>query len=229
VSRRGPIVVRNQKVGASRKLAAPFCCRLVILARVPVAGRVKTRLARGIGTSQALRFYRTVSRSVIARLSHLPFWETIIAVTPDRDARARVWPWHVRRIGQGHGDLGARMQRPMRTLPPGPVCVIGTDIPDIDPRDIRRAFRELGRHDAVFGPAADGGFWLVGLRRRPHIIDPYRGHPIRWSHAETLADVTANLARHRVGYTTTLADVDDAPDLQRRRDSPARLIRPPSL
>ena len=198
------------------------------MARAPVAGRVKTRLARGVGTSEALRFYRTVSRSVIARLSRQPFWETIIAATPDADRLSRVWPKHVRRIGQGGGDLCARMQRPMRILPPGPVCIIGTDIPDIDPGHIRRAFRALGRRDAVFGPATDGGFWLVGLRRRPHVIEPYRKKPIRWSHADTLADVIANLEHHSIGYTTTLADIDDANDLAQRTARPTRLIKPPA-
>ena len=183
------------------------------MVRAPVAGRVKTRLARGVGVAEALRFYRTQSQAVIGRLARQPFWETILTVTPDCDRASRVWPSDVARIGQGGGDLGARMQRPMRTLPPGPVCVIGTDIPGISVTHIRRAFSVLGRRDAVFGPASDGGFWLVGMRRRPRVIAPYAG--VRWSHAETLADVIANLAPDRVGFTATLHDVDEAADLVR--------------
>ena len=197
----------------------------MIKARVPVAGRVKTRLARGIGVTQALRFYRSVSRTVIARLSRQPFWETIIAVTPDRDVSNRVWPPTLRRIGQGGGHLGARMQRPMRQMPPGPVCVIGTDIPQIDVGHIRRAFAALGHADAVFGPAADGGFWLVGLSRRPRLIDPYC-QGVRWSHCDTLADVLGNLADHRVGFAATLQDVDEPDDLARVGWSVGRRVLP---
>ena len=192
------------------------------MVRAPVAGRVKTRLSRGIGVAEALRFYRVQSRTVIGRLARQPFWGTILMVTPDRDRASRVWPGDVVRVPQGGGDLGARMQRPMRTLPPGPVCVIGTDIPGIRVAHIRRAFSVLGRRDAVFGPASDGGFWLVGMCRRPRLVEPYAG--VRWSRPETLSDVLANLAPHRVGFTATLHDVDEAADLERVRDGLGRLV-----
>lgn len=197
------------------------------MARVPVAGRVKTRLARGAGVSESLRFYRSTSRAVIGRLGRQPFWQTFISVTPDRDRASRVWPVHIARIGQGTGDLGDRMQRPMRSLPPGPVCVVGTDIPEMAPSHVRHAFRLLGRHDAVFGPATDGGFWLVGLRRRPRVIDPYGS--VHWSTADTLKTVLRNL-RDRgsldVGLAATLQDVDETSDLAAVRQAVGRLILP---
>jgi uncharacterized protein len=210
---------------ASRTSATPFRCRLVIMARVPVAGRVKTRLARRVGVNAALQFYRGASRTMFQRLGRQPFWETIIAVTPDRDRGSRVLPGHIARMGQGGGDLGMRMQCPMHDLPPGPVCVIGTDIPGVTARDVRRAFRELGRADMVFGPAADGGFWLVGQRRRPRVMEPYAAG-VRWSHAETLADVLANLEGAAVGFTTTLSDVDEPEDLARVGGLAGRVIPP---
>ena len=194
------------------------------MAKRPVAGRVKTRLARGVGIAEALRFYRTASTAVIGRLARQPFWETILAVAPDAERSARVWPGDVMRIGQGGGDLGRRMQHPMRILPPGPVCVVGTDVPGIDVAAVRRAFRGLGRHDAVFGPAADGGFWLVGLRRRPRLIEPYAG-TIRWSSTDALADVLAGLEGCSIGFTETLADVDDAADLANTAGTAGRRVR----
>jgi len=129
----------------------------------------------------------------------------------------------LRRRPQGGGDLGRRMQRPMRELPPGPVCVIGTDIPDIDVQHVRRAFRLLGRSDAVFGPAADGGYWLVGLRRRPRVLDPYRG--VRWSSRYALSDTVQNLGGCTVAYTAALADVDTAADLVRVEARCGRRVR----
>ena len=194
------------------------------MGRVPVAGRVKTRLARGIGVSEAVRFYRSVSRVVMLRLGGQPFWEAIFAVTPDRDRWSRALPPGMARMGQGHGDLGARMQLPMRVLPPGPVCVIGTDIPGVTAGDVRRAFRELGRCGMVFGRATDGGFWLVGQRRRPRVISPYAG--VRWSHAGTLAQVLANLEGVTVGFTTMLGDVDEPGDLAHAGLLASRVIRP---
>jgi len=209
---------------ASLKRAAPYACRLVIMAKVPVAGTVKTRLARQIGTVQATRFYRATARVVIARLIRQPFWTTYLSISPNSGVASKLLPAGTARLPQGGGDLGARMQRTMRSLPPGPVCIIGTDIPAIRPFDIRKAFQCLGRADVVFGPAEDGGFWLVGMRRRPHIIDPYRG--VRWSRSDTRAAVEANLRDRSVAHTSRLSDVDNEQDFERCKATFGRLVRP---
>lgn len=213
-----------KKQRAPRKPVAPFACRLVIMVKLPVAGRVKTRLAREIGTSEATRFYRATCRAVIARLSREPFWETTLLVSPDSGVASAMLPGGLRRMAQGSGDLGARMHRPMRTLPPGPVCLVGTDIPAIRAADVRKAFRQLGRKDAVFGPAEDGGFWLVGMRRRPRLANPYAAVP--WSHPDTLAAVQANLEGHELGRTTCLFDVDSSADFARCRGLYGRHVLP---
>lgn len=208
---------------ASRRVAAPFACRLVIMAKVARAGRVKTRLARKVGVGEALRFYRAASTALIERLSRAPFWETIVIVTPDADIASPTFPSHVRRMGQGGGDLGRRMQHPMHRLPPGPVCVIGTDIPGIEVAHLRRAFASLGNNEVVFGPAEDGGFWLVGQRRRPRVVELYRD--VRWSHPETLADVLGALDPARVAIVERLGDVDEPADLARDRHLIGRRTR----
>lgn len=216
-------VKSGKPAGRHHRSIAPFRCRLVIMVKAPVAGRVKTRLARAIGGAEALRFYRAASRIMAQRLGGQPFWETLLSVSPDADRASGAWPRHIGRIAQGRGDLGARMQRPMRTLPPGPVCVIGTDIPDVSVAHVRQAFRLLGHDDAVFGPAKDGGFWLVGMRRR-RVIAPYRN--VRWSSATTLEDVLSNLIGLRIGFTAALQDVDSAADLKRVEAAPGRLVVP---
>jgi glycosyltransferase A (GT-A) superfamily protein (DUF2064 family) len=131
-----------------------------------------------------------------------------------------VWPGTWRRIGQGTGDLGERMGRVMRALPPGPAVIIGTDVPDIRPDHVARAFRALGRHDAVFGPAADGGYWLVGLRRRPRVPEIFEG--VRWSTEFALADTLANALTLDVALLDVLDDVDDGAALERWRRREAR-------
>lgn len=173
-----------------------------------MAGAVKTRLAREIGLAGAVRFARAAAAALLDRVGRDPRWQATIAIAPDRAVASRAWPSRIARVGQGHGDLGARMQRILDRTLPGPVVIIGTDVPGIGPEHLAAAFRQLGRNDAVLGPAEDGGYWLVGLRRRPRILRPFAG--VRWSGPHALADTAANLVACRVGYVETLADVDDA-------------------
>lgn len=183
------------------------------MAKVPAAGLVKTRLARDIGVATTTRFARHATAALVARLARHPAWHTTLAITPDTGVAWRTWPTSIARMPQGRGDLGQRMQRIVAIAPPGPVVIIGTDIPRIEASDILQAFRLLGQHDAVFGPAADGGYWLVGLRRRPRMLDPFFG--VRWSSAHALADTVGNLAGRSIATVGTLADVDTADDFAR--------------
>jgi glycosyltransferase A (GT-A) superfamily protein (DUF2064 family) len=170
---------RIEKQRAPRKRAAPFRRRLVVMAKVPVAGGAKTRLSRETGVATAIRFARQAAAALLQRVAPDPRWHTILAVSPDAGPASRGWPRGIPRVGQGRGDLGRRMQHIMECTPPGPVVIVGTDVPGITPGDIAEAFRRLGRHDAVFGPAADGGYWLVGLKRRPRLLHPFAS--VRWS------------------------------------------------
>ncbi len=149
---------------------------------------------------------------MVRRLARDPRWDCSLAVT---GGPAR-WPAHVRRVAQGPGDLGARMDRAIRMQPPGPVVIIGTDIPDIAPRHIAAAFAALGRNDAVFGPADDGGYWLIGVKRRP--FPPSLIGPVRWSSRHALADTRRLLGpRVRTAMLETLTDVDDGKSFERWR------------
>ncbi len=185
---------------------------LVILAKAPRLGRVKRRLVAEIGAVEATRFYRTTLDRAVRRLARDRRWRTVLVVTPE-PAR---WPRGVARRLQARGDLGRRMALAMRDLSPGPVVLVGADVPEIRAAHVMRAFRLLGRFDAVFGPAEDGGYWLVGVRRRPWIRGLFRG--VRWSTAHALSDTLANLGPgHRAAFVDTLADVDDAAALRRWR------------
>jgi rSAM/selenodomain-associated transferase 1 len=194
---------------------------LVIFAREPRLGRIKSRLAAGIGALGALRFYRAMLAGLLKRVGRDRRWRVWLAVTPDRAVTARIWPrWTpkgVRVVAQGGGGLGARMARPLRRLPPGPVVIVGSDIPDVDAPRIAAAFRVLGHREFVFGPAADGGYWLVGAARRRRPRGLFDG--VRWSSAHALDDTLATLPRGAlVGFVDTLDDVDDARDWRRWRE-----------
>ena len=181
---------------------------VLIFARAPRLGAVKRRLARGIGAMAALRFYRAqlaaVARAVV------------------RGAR---WPLGLPCLPQGLGDLGARLDRTTRAHR-GRVVVIGSDIPGITAEDIGAAFRALGRADAVFGPAEDGGYWLVGLSpRRP--ARPFA--QVRWSTEHALADTLANFVGRRIALLRTLRDVDTAEDLAALAAAPRAIAGLPRL
>ena len=196
---------------------------LVIFVKEPRPGRVKTRLAREIGAIDAAWWFRHRAVQLIARVARDRRWRTVLAVTPDAEGRrSRVWPT-LPRAPQGPGDLGRRMVRFLRAEPgtrlsrsplPGPVAVIGTDVPGLRPSHLAQAFRLLRRHDAVLGPATDGGYWLIGLRNR-RAVPPDLLDGVRWSTEHALADTLARLRDIDVGLAATLRDVDTAEDLRR--------------
>jgi rSAM/selenodomain-associated transferase 1 len=196
---------------------------LVIMARAPRLGTVKKRLARDLGALAAWRFHREATRSLLTRLSPDRRWTCWLAVTPDLWAsnrrKAGLWnpPGPVRLIGQGRGDLGQRMERVFANLPPGPLVMIGADIPGIAARHVAAAFRALGRHQAVLGPADDGGYYLIGLTRRPRYRSPVAG--VRWGGQHALADTWANLERQgaSLALLEELQDIDTGADLERWR------------
>ncbi|MEO1040049.1 MAG: TIGR04282 family arsenosugar biosynthesis glycosyltransferase [Pseudomonadota bacterium] len=188
--------------------------RLVVFAKAPVIGGAKTRLAAGIGKVQAWRLHRAMTARILRAVTD-PRWETVLAVSPDSAASRRfprVWPVDIARIPQGDGDLGVRQMRVFGAR--RPVCVIGTDAPQIVRADIAATFAALKRHDAVIGPAADGGYWLLALDApAPAIL--FDG--VRWSHPQTGADLEARLracALGRIARLRVLRDIDRASDVR---------------
>ncbi len=186
---------------------------LVVMVKEPRPGRVKTRLARDIGPIAATWWVRHQTGRLLRRLHDLR-WRLVLAVAPDTALHGRAWPAHLPRVAQGPGDLGPRMARLLTGFRPGPTVVIGSDIPGVLPSHIARAFQALGDHDAVFGPATDGGYWLVGLKGT---APPPRRlfHNVRWSTKHALQDSLATLPGRRIALTDTLHDVDTAADLPR--------------
>lgn len=207
-----------------KRATSAFALRLVVMVKEPVVGRVKTRLARDIGAVRATSFYRSTCAAVLARVQRPGAWRTILGVTPDAAVASAAWPHRIPRRAQGGGDLGRRMQRLMDTSPPGPVIVIGTDVPAIKPAHIHRAVKALGSHDAVVGPSPDGGYWLVGLKRRPRV--PRAFASVEWSSSKALQQTLDNLSGLAIARIEQLADVDEAHDLASVGNAKGRIILP---
>lgn len=193
-------------------ISSEYRRRLVVMVKEPRPGKVKTRLGRDIGMIDAAWWFRHQSCGLLRKIQH-PCWQTVLAVSPDRDGmQSRAWPAHLSRWPQGRGDIGARMMRVIDQMPPGPVVIIGADIPDITAAHIRRAFSALGSAEVVFGPAVDGGFWLIGMKRnRPR--PPGMFKDVRWSTEHALKDSIASLGGRRISLIDTLRDVDTSADL----------------
>ncbi len=183
---------------------------VVVFMRAPRFGRVKSRLAADIGSLAAWQFYRRTSRRLLRRLERDPTWSLVIAwAEPLPEPGA---PRRAADFWQGPGDIGERMQRCLQMAGPGSVVLLGADIPSVRARHIRQAFAVLRAAPLVFGPARDGGFWLVGARNSERLPRPLFAAEVRWSSPNTLADVTRSL-KQPFALTEELADVDYGADL----------------
>jgi rSAM/selenodomain-associated transferase 1 len=184
---------------------------IILMARRPLYGAGKRRLAAELGDLAAHRFQRFALEHLLRRLGADRRWRLFLALTPD----ARRHPGARALLPQGEGDLGVRMARLARSAPPGPVIIIGSDSPGLSCRELAWTFAVLRRVDAVLGPASDGGYWLVGLTRAARRRPPFSG--VRWSTANALTDTLRNLSGLHVALLHQRDDVDDAASLARAR------------
>ncbi|MGI4743917.1 MAG: TIGR04282 family arsenosugar biosynthesis glycosyltransferase [Janthinobacterium lividum] len=200
---------------------------LLIFAREPVLGRVKTRLAAAIGPEAALAAYRELLALTAAAVTAARVPATVWlaeAPTPAADpAQPRPeWPGLPWRPQPAAAALGARMAHAFAEAlgaGAGRVVVVGTDCPGLTAELLRQAFDQLATHDLVVGPAVDGGYYLLGMKELHASLFADK----QWSTATVLPDTLADAARLglRVAQLPTLADVDSAPDLAAWRAGPA--------
>ena len=197
-------------------MSSPSATPLAVFARPPLAGHAKTRLAAALGDDGAARLYAAFVADVLAHAAAAGADVTLyVAGDPDEPslldiAGARA----VRRCAQRGRDLGERMARALEAqrVLHGIGLVVGTDSPTLPLRDLTAAARALEQSDVVLGPAADGGFWLIGTRvPLARALDG-----VRWSSAYALADTLRGTAR--IGASVALAppwyDVDTPDDLR---------------
>lgn len=199
---------------------------LGIMAKSPVPGQVKTRLAQTHGDGFAAEFASACLQDTWAQFHCAPGVTTRLVLAgqarPPLTPPPVVWP-------QATGDLGQRMELALQQgLAAGDFAIlIGTDSPGLTHQHISQAISSLDAYDAVFGPTDDGGFYLVGLRRCSDGL--FSGLP--WSSPETLRATEAKLSSqgYRCGRLSSWFDVDDAASLERlRRELQAGTIQAPA-
>ena len=190
--------------------------RIVIFAKAPVAGAVKTRLIPALGAAGAARLAeRMLADTVAAAIAAGQVEPEVCAAPPPQAPEwAPFRPNGVRMTDQGAGDLGQRLAHAAaRVIGAGEgVLLIGTDCPDLDAARLREAAARLRTHDAVIHPALDGGYVLLGLAR----FEPSLFAGIAWSTGSVAADTIARV--RALGWTLhvgeTLRDIDEPADLQ---------------
>ncbi|MBO3271923.1 TIGR04282 family arsenosugar biosynthesis glycosyltransferase [Hymenobacter defluvii] len=196
---------------------------LLIFAREPVLGRVKTRLAAGIGAEAALSVYRELlahtAQAVIEAQLPATVWlaEAPTSLLAPNEALPE-WPGLPWQMQPAADLLGARMAHAFaEAFATGAtrIAIIGTDCPGLTAAHLTQAFQLLTDHDVVLGPADDGGYYLLGLRQPQPVLFENK----TWSTPTVLADTLADAQRLglRTALLPTLHDVDSAADLARWR------------
>lgn len=189
---------------------------VILMLKAPRVGTVKTRLGAQIGHEAATKIYRILVEHQVA--STPPDWQTEVHFSP-ADASDEMQRWLGSKLiyfPQSDGDLGRRLARAVAgAFERGArsVIVVGGDCPALDEGCLRQTSEELGRVDVVVGPAVDGGYYLIALRRPvPGLFED-----IPWSTENVL--VTSLLRITEAGLQHALLepkeDVDDLAGLRR--------------
>ena len=192
-------------------------CAVIVFAKAPQAGYAKTRLIAALGAEGAASLAERLMHAAIDRAVEADVGPVELCVTPDRahpSFGAAVRQRAIDITEQGGGDLGERMAHAFERVLGAHerALLIGTDAPLLDAPYLRAAAAALNDADAVFGPAADGGYTLVGLKRPA----PGLFAGMRWSHDQVMAHTRQRLAALNLRHVELpmLHDVDEPADLR---------------
>ncbi|MDG1277213.1 MAG: TIGR04282 family arsenosugar biosynthesis glycosyltransferase [Algoriphagus sp.] len=188
---------------------------LIIFQKNEIPGKVKTRLAASIGDESALKIYRILIQHTHSILKEIVADQFIFYSDFIPEIRIESGRIVHERIQTGK-DLGERMRNAFETVFSegyDHVVIIGTDCVDLKPAHIQKAFKKLSQNDAVLGPALDGGYYLLGLKKLiPEIFEE-----IDWSTNQVLNQTKSKLQElnFSIGIIDTLSDIDNIADWEK--------------
>lgn len=187
---------------------------LMIFTRNPELGKVKTRLAKTIGDRSALNIYKFLLKHTLAITKDLSCYKAVYYSGKIRDNDI----WNIatfnKKIQQGN-DLGDRMQNAFseNLKKYDKVLIIGSDMYDIKPNHINKAFNKLNEHDVVIGPATDGGYYLLGLKSINKEIFTHK----EWGTSTVLKNTLQDLKNLDVFLLEELNDIDVYDDIKNNK------------
>jgi rSAM/selenodomain-associated transferase 1 len=193
---------------------------VIVMAKVPEAGRVKTRLLPALSPEHAARVHQVFVQHVMSRLHKLGPPELVMCFDPPQLGRQMyqlVGPRATRYVAQSPGDLGARMDAVAREIGKwyGKILFLGVDSPDVPIGHLTRAAEMLNTNEVVVGPCGDGGFWCLGVQRMVNLNMLFDG--IEWSSGKEREQTIENAQDLECSCAAADAwdDVDHPEDLQK--------------
>ena len=196
----------------------PETSLVLLFVKAPIKGRVKSRLAVVVGEEAALALYRGFILDTIAAVEEVGDGLRIAVHPPDALQAVSAWLGPSYELMPQRGDdLGARMSNAFEAAFAqgcSRAILIGSDIPDLPSQMVRDSLAALESHDAVIGPAEDGGYYLIGFQRSAFLPAIFRG--MAWSTNTVFYDTMHKLreASLRVHVAPQWRDVDTREDLQ---------------
>jgi uncharacterized protein len=189
-------------------------CALLVFAKVPALGKVKTRLAAEIGDEQALSIYKKLLFYTFDLADELPCY-TLACLTSEDEITLESIPFDGFYAQKANVDLGGKMSDAIAySLARGfeRVVVIGTDCAELNAQILEEAFVALLTRDVVIGPAKDGGYYLIGMNKTHHKL--FEG--INWSTEKVLDQTKTALTKLNLSFTLLpiLSDIDTLADLE---------------
>ena len=206
----------NHRQNQSSFQAARDEC-LIIFAKAPFEGKVKTRLAADIGSEAATGLYRAFVEDLLFTLSHTGYPIQIHYWPPDAGIEMTTWLGaDYEFLPQSGGDLGERMASAFASAfskNAKQAVLVGTDFPDLPSLIIHDAFNALSTHDAVIGPSNDGGYFLIGFTRHGFLPDVFQG--IQWGTPSVFSETVKIFKKkqHAVHILPEWWDIDTHGDL----------------
>ncbi|MBK6913325.1 MAG: TIGR04283 family arsenosugar biosynthesis glycosyltransferase [Ignavibacteriales bacterium] len=191
---------------------------IIIFAKYPKHGNVKTRLAKTLGENVATKFYISCASHVFKESLKLKKTVVPFLFYPDREQSDELKNWAGRKFIykiQNGTDLGQRMSNAFAEVFKNnfeKVLIIGTDIPDLSSGLINQALSELDKNDIVIGPSTDGGYYLLGMKK--FHLDLFNN--IQWSSEEVLNKTLNIINQQDLMFTLLpkLMDIDTEEDLK---------------